>query len=326
MPRMRFALVVVAIVLLLVLGVYPAVAQAGPQLPNGFTAKVVAYTGQVITGNINATGYDVGIYIGPGIHDVKVNGATVSGANDEGILVQRAYNVVVEYSHIYGNAVDPYSGLTEVKGLVLAGSTNCEVLYNLIEDNQHGGVSVLDDGSSVVFAPTPIDSTPAAGNGNVLIGNDVKDNVGDCAIVLSAKNPGGGVSHNLVFGNTLTGGVNGLVVAGGAFGPVVLQGNNIQANEITGGFIPGISIHAFGPGVITDTLLINNRLSNNGAGEQSKDTTGIEIFAVPNVGTISGTRIVSDQISGDHFGVWHVGDTGTSVARLTGGSAIPIFP
>lgn len=337
MRRLKFALAAVAITLTLALGAFPAAAHAVPLLPNGFTAKVVAHSYQVITGHINATGYDIGIYIGPGVHNVKVNGATVSGANEEGILVQRASSIVIENSSIIGNGTVA-TKLTECKAIVLAGAKNCLVTLNIIKGNQHGGISVLDDGPNIIFAPKYVSTSPVAGTGNLIIANLIKDNPGDCGIVLSAKNPGGGVSYNVVSWNTVLGGwsgtpgssipyVGGIVVAGGAFGPVKLQANVVSYNVVTGGVIPGISLHAFGPAVISGTQLIGNKLTNNGTGELSKDTTGIEIFAVPSVGTISGTQVLADRVSNDYYGVWHANDTGTHIALLTtSGVTVPVFP
>ena len=338
MRRLKFVLAAVPITLMLVLGVFSAAAYAATPLPNGFTAAVVATSGQKITGTIVATGYDVGIYIGPSVHNVKVNEATVSGANDEGILVQDASNVLIENSTIKDNAIAILVGLTETKGIVLAGARNCLVKNNTITGNGDGGISVLDDGPSFVFAPTAISSSPIAGTGNVITENLIQDNPGGCGIVLSAKNPGGGVSHNVVSKNTVLGfnpaggdffpGVGGIIVAGGAFGPVNLEKNVIQDNVVTGGFIPGISLHAFGPAAITGTKLIDNKLSNNGGtGDRvSNDTTGTEIFAVP-VGTISHTQVLTDTVSNDYYGVWHAGDVGTHIAHLmTNGVTVPVGP
>ena len=338
MPRIKTFLVGVPITIMMVLVFFPAVAGAAT-LSNGFTAAVVATSGQRITGSVSASGYDVGIYIGPGVHDVKVNGANVSGANDQGILVQDASSVVIENSTIEDNAIAVYTGLTEAKGIVLAGSRNCLVRNNTLTGNGDGGISVLDDGSRLIFAPTPVTTSPTAGTGNVITGNLIQDNLGGCGIVLSAKNPGGGVSHNVVSSNTVLGfnpaagdflpGVGGIIVAGGVYGPVNLEDNVILNNVVTGGFVPGISLHAFGPGVITGTKLIGNKLTNNGgAGDGlSNDSTGMEIFAVPGVGTISGTQVLTDTVSNDTYGVWHVGDVGTHTAHLmTNGVAFPVAP
>ena len=117
------------------------------------------------------------------------------------------------------------------------------------------------------------------------------------------------------------------MVAGGAFGPVKVTNNVVLKNVVTGGFLPGISLHAFGPGVISGTQLIGNVLSHNGAWEISKQTTGVEIFAVPNVGTIARTQILKDSVSDDYYGVFHTGDTGTHIANLTtNGVTVPVFP
>ncbi|MGH9062059.1 MAG: hypothetical protein ACRDZY_21465, partial [Acidimicrobiales bacterium] len=54
---------------------------------SGLTASVVATKGQTIAGaNVNATGCDVGIFVGKGVTGVTIKGATVTGAADQGIL------------------------------------------------------------------------------------------------------------------------------------------------------------------------------------------------------------------------------------------------
>ncbi len=66
----------------------PSIALALPPNNTGFTVKVIAAKGQVITGTINATGFDVGVYVGPGITGVIITNAKIFGANDHGIFVQ----------------------------------------------------------------------------------------------------------------------------------------------------------------------------------------------------------------------------------------------
>lgn len=325
--------------LLLTLGIVLALssgaASASPSsLPNGYTAKIVAVSGQTITGTINARGYGLGIYVGPGVTNVTVRDAVVTNANDEGILVQDTSNVRIVNSVVEGNAIRPFSTQrgTETKGVALVGTTGVLVKGNTVEANGHGGIGIYDDGANSPFAPIAIDTESVAGEHNVIVDNLVKNNGPDCGIVVSAKNPGGGVSHNVVSKNSVTttapsGGVGGIVVAGGVFGPVTLKDNMILDNEVAGGMNPGIVLHAFGPGNISGTKLIGNVLSHNGEGEISGSTTGIELFAVPQVGVITGTQILSETISNDHFGVWHGGDSGTHTAHLTtDGVALPSAP
>lgn len=302
-------------------------ALATTTLPNGFTAAVIAASGQTISGEVDADGYDVGIYVGPGVHDVAIRDATVSGANDQGILVQDASYVLIKDSTVEGNAVNPAAGLNEVKGIVLAGSSHVSVLNNDIVDNEAGGIAVLDDGHNSPFAPTAINTSPVHASDNLISRNNVQDNVESCAVVVAAKNIGGGVADTVVTWNTVSGGVGSIIIAGGGAGPVTVANTIVAHNTVTGGFLPGIAIHAFGPGTITGTQLIDNVLSGNGTGEISHQSTGIEIFAVPNVGTIAGTQILHDTVEDAFFGVFHVGDTNTHVVRLaTDGVTVEIAP
>ncbi len=335
-------LVVTALVLALGVTIPAGTAFAGnTPLPNGFTAKVVARSGQTISGNIDAKGYDLGIYIGSGIENVKVVGATVTGASDEGILVQDASDSLIENSTVEGNAGNPFSTVegTEVKAIALAGTRNILVEHNTVEGNRHGGIGVYDDGPNSLFAPNAIDTAAVAGTGNIVSDNLVKDDLNDCGIVLSAKNPGGTVSGNVISGNNVAGydpavgdsipGVGGIVVAGGSYGTVNITNNVVSNNVVTGGFIPGISLHAMtsasGHGTISGTQLTGNVLSDNGFGGVSMQPTGIEIAALG--GTISGTEVRRDRISFDFYGVYHIGDTNTTISNLmTNNVKDPVYP
>ncbi len=343
MRKFKFTLVVSSICLILATLAFPLEVSAKPlSTPltpqpagaTGLTAAYIAQPGENISGlNINASTvngpYDIGIYIA--VDNVTVTGTNVSGANNEGILVQNASNVVIKGSKIKDNATDQgvFDGgltpglLTEDKGIVLAGTTNCIVQGNLIEGNGHGGIAVLDDGPNHPFAPNGA-SGPTPSTGNIIKANTIQNNPGDCAIVVAAKNPGAGVFDNKASENIVNGGVGGIVVAGGAFGPVMVTNTIIQNNVVTGGFIPAISLHAFGPGTITSTKLIGNVLSSNGVGELSGETTGIEIFAVPGVGIITGTQVLHDNISNDHYGVWHVGDDATTNINHLNTKNVPV--
>lgn len=298
-------------------------------LANGLTAKVVATAGQTIHWKIDATGCDVGIYIGPTANQVNVQGATVSGANAEGILVQNAANVTIMGSTVSGNGVAPPNGVTELKAITLIGTKNVRVAGNTVKGNFHGGIRISDDGPTSVSAPIAINSTPIAGTGNQLVGNRVESDT-DCGIVVAAVNPGGGLDNNTVSGNSVSGDVSGIVVAGGGYGAVTVTNTLVSGNSVTGGGaegIPGISLHAFGPGTISGTRITGNKLFKNGVGEVSTQTTGIEIFAIPGVGTISGTQMTGNSVKDDFFGVFHVGDTGTTIVGLsTSGVTVPVAP
>jgi parallel beta helix pectate lyase-like protein len=310
-------------------------AYATSTLPNGFTAKVVAHSGQTIHGVIDATGFDLGIYIGPGVHNVRVLGAKVTGANDQGILVQDTTGVVIRNSTVERNALNHPATLSEVKAITLAGTRNVVVTGTTVDGNGDGGIGVYDDGpnSPETFAPVAIDTAAVPSIGNVVTGNAIRDNLAGCGIVVSAKNPGGGVKDTVValnrvisdpspqVGPPFTGGI---VVAGGSFGAVQVTRTVLVDNTVTGGVIPGISLHASSPGTVSGTALLDNVLSHNGAGAGGQ-STGIELAGSP--GAISGTQVLYDHVVDDFFGVFHVGDTGTHISHLsTAGVTTRIAP
>jgi hypothetical protein len=309
-------------------------ALAAGRLPNGFTAKVVAHSGQTIWGAVNATGYDLGIYIGPGVHDVKVLGARVTGANDQGILVQDAHDVLIRNSTVKGNAMNHPAALEEVKAISITGSRRVVVVGNTVEGNGDGGIGLYDDGpnSPHTNAPVAIDRHGVPSLDDVISGNTIADNLNGCGIVVAGKNPGGGVRDNLVSYNTVHGfdpaagdttpGVGGIVVAGGEFGAVDVVHTVVFHNAVTGGFIPGISVHAGPTAHIAANWLVDNTLTRNGG---TPDSRGVEIAGAP--GATVGTQVLDDRVVDDHYGVFHTGDTATRIANLhTSGVTQPVGP
>ena len=296
--------------------------------------------------------YDIGIYVGK--DEVTITGANVSGANNEGILVQDASNVVIMNSTIKNNATDlgPVKGgtsgkplLSEDKGIVLAGSSACQVEYNVVEGNNHGGISVLDDGrTTYTFAQIRFEDlkqkdlkhNSIKSIGNLIMGNLIKDNLGDCGIVVSGKNAasdGGGVANNTISNNVIIGfdpaagdtvpGVGAIVLGTGSVADSTVTNTYILNNTVDGGFIPGITLHCFGNGVISGTEIVGNALSNNGAGEttppnvlpnDSPAKAGIEIDTNFGPATgITGTEVLKDTVSGDVNAVWAKATTDTFI-------------
>jgi parallel beta-helix repeat protein len=300
---------------------------AVPADDTGFTAKIVATTGQMITGAVNATGYDVGIYVGPSVTGVVIRNAQVFGANDHGIYVKDTSGIVVRDSIISGNGVAPHSGLTEDKAIALAGTIGVLVINNNVSFNLvDGGISIIDDGPNNPAQPNP--GSPHVSRGNVIVGNLVMDNVGACGIVVASKNAGEGVSNNVIEGNTVIGNsppdlppyIGGIVIAG-----IRATNNVVIGNVVTGGWLAGISIHSFKPGdVVSGTKVINNRLESNGKGDIATESTGIDIVALG--GVVINTLIVHNTVTDDYFGVWHVNDINTRIVQLQGDSVVPIAP
>ncbi len=294
----------------------------------GLTAVEVAVSGQTITGTINASGCDIGIYVGPGTSNVTMKDVTVTSANDHAILVQDANNILIENSTIIGNGVNPETCppgapsktpcIAENKPIELVGTTNSTVKDNLVADNRSdGGIGVADDGKMDPGGLKP--GMEAASKNNVIEGNTVVDNLGGCGIVVAAYNAGAGVSGDRVLANTIIGNVAGVVVA--ADSPATTATDNVvDQNTITGNFLPGVIVHANTPGdVVTGTVVEYNTLAFNGpdpsadGGLGPKDTTGIVIAAEP-------------YPSGFPAGLPDASITDTVVARnVIGNEMTPVF-
>lgn len=309
----------------------------------GLTAALVATSNQIISGSINATGFDMGIYVGPGVTGVVIKNAVVFGANDHGIFIEDTSGIVIMNSVITGNDASMHNGLPEDKAILLAGTSNSIVKNNNVSSNLgDGGISITDDGPFDPGAPNP--GSPNPGNGNVIMGNLVKNNRDGCGIVVAAYNPGEGVSNNLIKDNTVIGNspgpnspfIGGIVVAADA--PNTTSANNLVLNNtVRGGWIPGIIVHSNAPGdIVTGTLILRNSLSSNGAFRPSESNdaqkpTGINIVAEvapgePTPPVLTRTLVIGNSVTNDYYGVWHQNDTDTKIIHLQGNATVPIAP
>src|SRR5665811_2075108 len=191
-----------------VAGALPPCSAAGT---TGLTARTIATPNQTITGATDATGCDLGIYVGPGVTGVTINNATISGANDHGIFAQDTTGLTVSNSTVQGNGVAPTAGIAENKGIELVGVSDSTVSGKTVTGNlADGGIGVADDGPVDPGAPNPGTLTPTA---NVTVTNNQSNgNFGGCGVVIAAYDPGAGVTSATVTNNTVIGTV-------GQFGP-----------------------------------------------------------------------------------------------------------
>ena len=284
----------------------------------GLTAAVVATAGQIVTGTIDATGCNIGVYVGPWASDVVISGATITGAKDHGIFIQDTSNVIVENSTISGNGVSPTKGINENKGVELVGTSFSVVRNNIVTGNMaDGGIGISDDGMIDAGAPRP--GSPHPGMLNIVIGNRVTDNGGGCGIVVASYNAGQGVTHNLVADNTVSRNPAGIVVAADPPGTSTTD-NWVMGNTITDNSIPGVIIHSNAPGdTVSGTVVSGNAISGNGFFPEvglTDPAQGAGIILVGEVNPVTDTFIAANSISGEYFGVWERHASGTRVLDL----------
>jgi hypothetical protein len=296
-------------------GAAPALADSGCQAAGdtGLTAKIVAASGAHLSGlDVDATGCDIGVYIGPGSSGTELRHSTITGANDHGVFVQDARDIVVADNRVSGNGVAVHHDIAEDKALQLSGTSDSTVRGNTVVDNVgDGGIGVADDGPAGPAAPPDAAHGLFPARGNVVEGNTVADDLFGCGIVVAAYNPGAGAWDNSVVGNSVSGvvgrpAVGGIVIA--ADPPnTSLGGNKVVHNTIKDALIPGIIVHSNAPGdSVTNTTVTANTLTGDGwaMSDGPHARTGIIVgaLAAPDgtaLATLSGTTVSANRIASD---------------------------
>ncbi len=112
-----------------------------PAGPTSLTAAVIATAGRTVSGTIDATGCDIGVYVGA---DAQVGVSVfISGANNQRILAQDTRNVTIARSTIGRNGLHPTKGLPEDKGVQLIGTAASVVTDNVVTSNHSdGGIAI----------------------------------------------------------------------------------------------------------------------------------------------------------------------------------------
>lgn len=199
------------------------------------TAAVVNPTSKV-TGTIDATGCNIGVYFGPG-HNGSVNGATITNANYYGVVVQQA-KVNVENSNIHNIGENPLNGDQHGVGIYYAtvagiqngdcttGSTEGTIENNSVSTYQKAGIVADCTGTSV-----KIDDNVVQGQGpvNYIAQNGIEIGVGASAVV----------NNNYVTDNSYTGpngaSSGGILAYGGeAYGGAYTTNTQITNNVVFG--------------------------------------------------------------------------------------------
>lgn len=142
----------------------PGVTRATTCFPTNFsrdnhdlTAAVIAGSGDDISGDIDATTCDIGVYVEPGVTDVKIDNADIHGAKYFGVAVNGAApgaSADVTNSSIYDIGESPFNGAQHGVGIyyVAMGSSDSAtgtVSGNTVSNYQKGGIVANGSGASV---------------------------------------------------------------------------------------------------------------------------------------------------------------------------------
>jgi hypothetical protein len=237
--------------------------------PTGFVRDSINLTAALInpakvTGTVNATGCNIGVYYGPGSTG-QVNKADISGASYYGV-VNNGGNVSVMNSSVHNIGDNPFSGTQHGVGIYWAyGSPNKgEIGNNAVYAYQKGGI-VVNGGTANVHGNTVTGLGPISFNAQ----NGIQMAFG-----------GGGMIHdNTVSGNAYTGGnpstpgdanvntdATGILVFGGCGDPVStpdVSGNKLSQNDIGIYYVNYNADCTAAPATPTKGNIHDNKLSNS---------------------------------------------------------------
>ena len=170
---------------------------------SSITAAVVATNGQTITGDVDATGCDVGVYIGPTVSGVTVT-ASVHDANHVDIFNDGGGATVTgsTISNVGNHAGSTFApnGVQTGIGVYYSCTATGTISNNAINQYQKGGITVRNlDGVSITG-----NTVTGLGPVNFIAQNGIEAGFGSCGATVTVANVGH-ISGNTVTGNQYSG-------------------------------------------------------------------------------------------------------------------------
>ena len=207
----------------------PVVTSRGP-IP--LTAAQVAVAGDTISGPVDATGCDIGVYVPSGVPGVTITNAQVHDADQFGVFNDGG-SATVDHSHVYntgnhtGGAFTPNGVQTGLDVIYVQNGANGatgEIRNSTIDQYQKGGIEL--DGAN----------SRASIHDNVVTGLGMIDYTAQNGIQISR----GATPVPLPTGNTVT---NNLYLQGVTPPPAVATGIFVYLANVTGRDVGQISAH-----------------------------------------------------------------------------------
>lgn len=259
---------------------------------------------KTVTGDIDASGCNIGIYFGPGakgyVNKAKIHGATYFG------IVNHKGNVDVVESAIYAIGENPFNGTQHGVGIYYAtvdspatgticstGGTSGEINGNEIYNYQKGGIVANCSGTSV-----RINNNKVIGQGPVtfIAQNGIQVGYGAAAFIKGNK-----VEGNAYMGSsTVSAGI--LAVGGPYYGGadyttnIQIVDNSLYGNDV-GVYLSNLSYEGTAPKEKTNIKVVNNAISKD---TLTNNYGGVGYQAgVADVG--NNDKIINNNISGSGY-------------------------
>jgi nitrous oxidase accessory protein NosD len=298
--------------------------------------KVIRLVGDGATIAPPATLDTAGLTIeGDGASGSIVTGFTITGAQQEGLLVQHTSRITISHNRVTDNdlACQPQvnPGLDCGEGLHLRAVSHSRVLDNEVSHNT-GGIHITDGVPAGSIGQSAFGYTSPAGPtfDNLIEGNSVIANLWDCGISLPSHNstafgdPASGgvydntITKNLVLDNGTSGGGGAGILVATPFPGTAAYDNTITHNVIAGNGHSGVAIHSHAPAqdVHGNVIEFNEIGRNNAIGDNSAgvtQTAGVIVFSA--VVPVTGTVVTHNHFVDDYFGIWLSNAPGTDTSH-----------
>jgi hypothetical protein len=282
-----------------------------------------------VSGTVDATGCNIGIYYGPGARGT-VSHAEVFGANYFGI-VNRQGNVTVKDSAVHDIGETPFNGAQHGVAIYFAtadtgdttttstcstGRTRGKVLRNDVSNYQKGGIVISCTGTSAQVRNNTVTGLGCVdfiaqngiqfgyGGTGKAMRNDVN---GDCYTGAGWTSTGVLMfeTHGvMVRGNTVSNNQTGVAVEAWCWVMPSANNNKIVHNTIDGADV-GISVGAvdFAGYSACDPSANNNKVVNNRVSTTTSGDTGVAVFTDDDSGSpytpsADNNKVVRNRISG----------------------------
>ncbi len=222
------------------------------------TAALINPSG-VVSGEVDATGCDIGVYYGAGATGT-INNADIHNAVYYGV-VNNGGVVTVENSSIHQIGDTPLGGNQHGVGVywVYDSGATGKITNNDIYNYQKGGIVVNGVGSSAEIRGNTV---TGQGHVNYIAQNGIQIGYGATANVM-----GNTVSDNSYTGtSTVSGGI--IVVGGPGYSDAYTVGVQIVGNTVTnndiGVWLTNIDASGNSPTTLTNISVVNNTISSDG--------------------------------------------------------------
>lgn len=261
-----------------------------------------------VTGDVNASGCDVGIYFGPGYHG-EVSHANVSGATAFGIVVDSA-NVTIKYSNVHDiipvapgggceeGGDDGHMDIAAPGGGEQREYTGCKHGTGILVTGFHGHASIYSSSVSAYGRRGISVSGPdawASIAGNLIDGSGGGNGKQGKSGVWIANGAGASVSGNTIKNNAR---VNGEEGGGPASNGVMVAGG---------------SYHSGQPNFTVNITIDGNKLLNNSTGVLLSNLNGSK--AAPENPTVK----TKNHVSGNYIERWNTGQAGNTAGIFVAG-------